>query len=104
MGDGVAGGKRRLPRFETVLVVAGGRQRFFAYDHLTKEVRRPLDPFSRVQADGLRDLMAADARKKEEPLTVERLVASLSPPTPTRPPKEPKPSTASRHKPEARSH
>jgi hypothetical protein len=106
MPEDVAGGERRtLPRFEVIMVVSGGRQRFYALDHLTKESRVPLDPFSRVQAEGLVALMANRARENKEPLTVERLVASLTPPpSPKRERNVQRSNPADRHKPEARTH
>ena len=89
------------------MVVVGGRQRYFAYDHLTRSARFPLDPFSRVQAEALRDLMATAARERKEPLSVVRLESALTgPPKPEKPdpkskPKQPK---TNRHAPQARSH
>jgi hypothetical protein len=104
MPEGVAGGeRRRLPRFEVIMVTSGGRQRFYALDHLTKVTRVPLNPFSREQGVGLVALMATSAGAKGEPLTVERLVASLTPPP--APQRERSTRTAAaRHKPEARTH
>lgn len=109
MGD-VAGGAvktREVPRFEVVMVVVGGKQRYVAFDWTTKEVRYPLDPFSRPQAEALRDLMATAARERKEPLSVVRLESALTgPPKPEKPdpkskPKQPK---TNRHAPQARSH
>jgi hypothetical protein len=102
---------RTVPRFEVVMVVAGGKQRFFAFDHLTKAFRAPVDPFSRLQAEGMRDLMTTHAREKGEPLTVTRLVSAIDgPPKPVKAEKA-QPTEKSthsrpsdRHKPEARSH
>lgn len=100
MGDVEA--RRELPRFEVILVVVGGRQKFFIIDHLTKESRAPINPLSREQADGLCALMATNAREKGEQLTVKRLVSALSPPP--QPQKAAKPSRENRHAPQARSH
>lgn len=107
----VAGGDtktREVPRFETVMVVVRGQQRFVALDHLNKTVRFPLNPFSREQADGLRDLMAIAARERKEPLTVVRLVSAINgPPKPEPKTKPSLPKTtpkSNRHARQAQSH
>lgn len=64
--------KRALPRFEVIEVVVGGRKRFLAYDYLLKIDRHPVDTRSQVQAQALVEMLADEARKKGEPLSVER--------------------------------
>ena len=69
--------KEALPRFEIVKVGTS----FCAYDYLTRQSRFPLDRRSYTQAEGLVALMADEARKKGEPLSVQRVWSS--------PPKKP---------------
>lgn len=99
---GEAPRRRELPRFEVVMVVVGGRQRYFAYDHLHREPKHPLDPFSRVQAEALRDLMATAARERKEPLSTVRLESAVN--GPPKPEPKSKPKQTNRHAPQARSH
>jgi hypothetical protein len=100
VGDVAA--RRELPRFEVILVVVGGRTKFFVIDHLTKQSTAPINPLSREQAEGLCGLMATNAREKGEQLTVNRLVSALSPPP--QPKRERSPKQTNRHAPQARSH
>lgn len=61
--------QRRLPRFEVVKHTAG---RYCAYDYLTKTARFPVDPRSFEQAQGLVEVMSAQARAQGEELSVVR--------------------------------
>lgn len=65
--------KEALPRFELVKVGT----RFCAYDYLTHQARFPADPRSYVQAEGLVALLADEARKKGEMLSVQRVWTTL---------------------------
>jgi hypothetical protein len=98
---------REVPRFECVMVVVGGKQRFFAYDHANRVARFPADPFSRPQAEGLRDLMATAARERKEPMSVVRLESAINGPPKPEPKTKTKPEQpkkTGRHAPQARSH
>jgi len=61
--------REELPRFEIVKIGA----RYCAYDYLTRQARFPRDPKSYQQAEGLVALLAGAARRKGEPLSVQRV-------------------------------
>ena len=64
--------RRLLPRFEVVGVRAGNRTHFLAYDHLAKLAVFPPNLLSYDQASGLVAHLAQEARRRGEPLALER--------------------------------
>jgi len=59
---------RQLPRFEVIRVA----KHWCAYDFLTKRGQFATDPKNFLATQGLVEIMAAEARKRGEPLSLER--------------------------------